>query len=379
MGYRAIVAGGGTGGHLYPALNLAAALERRCLGSVEVLLVGAERGIESHLLPDKGVAYRLLPLQPIYRSRPWRNWRTAVSAFAVVRDIKALFASFAPDLVVGTGGYVAGPIVAWAAARRLPTAIQEQNSYPGVTTRWLAPYVDQLHLGYAEAMRYLHPGRTTEVRAHGVPIRWPERRPDPESVRRQFALRAGPLVLAAGGSQGSASLNAALLAGLEAVNRGELPALTPQAQLLWSTGPAHHAAVSRRLGELKVGAEVKVVPYIEGMEKVLSLATLALSRAGAVTLAEYCAWGIPAVLVPLPHATAQHQLHNAQALAAEGAALVVEESELERSPQLLWRKLLDLLSSESRLKRMGAAARERGNPHAANRIADDLWRLMEDR
>ncbi|UCF21244.1 MAG: UDP-N-acetylglucosamine--N-acetylmuramyl-(pentapeptide) pyrophosphoryl-undecaprenol N-acetylglucosamine transferase [Gemmatimonadota bacterium] len=379
MGYRAIVAGGGTGGHLYPALNLAAALERRSMGSLEVLLVGAERGIESRVLPDKGVDHRLLPLQPIYRSRPWRNWRTLVSAFAVARDIKTLFASFAPNLVVGTGGYVAGPVVAWAAARNLPTAIQEQNSYPGVTTRWLAPYVDQIHLGYAEAMRYLLPGRTTEVRAHGVPIGWPEQRPEPQAVRRQFALRAGRLVLAAGGSQGSASLNAALLAGLEAASRGDLPGLPPETQLLWSTGPAHHDAVSRRLDELKVGPEVTALSYIDGMEKVLSLATLAVSRAGAVTLAEYCAWGVPSVLVPLPHATAQHQLHNARALAAAGAALVVEEGELGESPELLWRELIGLLSSEARLERMGAAARRRGNPDAADRIADDLWRLLEDR
>ncbi|UCC47886.1 MAG: UDP-N-acetylglucosamine--N-acetylmuramyl-(pentapeptide) pyrophosphoryl-undecaprenol N-acetylglucosamine transferase [Gemmatimonadota bacterium] len=379
MGYRAIIAGGGTGGHLYPALNLAEALERLAREEIEILLVGAQRGVEARILPERGVAHCLLPLEPIYRRRPWRNWRLLPSAIRSVRELHRLFGTFAPHLVVGTGGYAAGPVVAWAVLRGLPTAIQEQNSYPGLTTRWLAPYVDQLHLGYVEAMKHLWPGPDTIVRALGNPIRWPDQRPHPDSVRAQFGLGPGPAVLVVGGSQGARPINEMLIAALEAVNRGDLPPLPEDAQLLWSTGPAHHAAVSDRLAVLGVQVPVRAVPYIHEMERALEVAALAVSRAGALALAELCAWGVPSVLIPLPHAAADHQRWNARSLQAQGAAVVLEEFEVTRSPGLLWHTVVDLLNEPGRLERMRRGAESCGNPHAADAIATDLWRLMEDR
>lgn len=379
MVYRAIIAGGGTGGHLYPALNLAEALRRSARDEIEILLVGAQRGVEARVLSDRGVPHRLLPLEPIRRSRPWQNWRLLRSAFLASREIRRLLDSFAPDLVVGTGGYAAGPVVLWALVRGLPTALQEQNSYPGLTTRWLAPYVDQLHLGYEEAMKNLWPGRDTLIRVHGNPISWPDQRPLAESVRAEYGLAPGRVVLVVGGSQGAAPINEALLAAIEAVNDGELPGLPPDAQLLWSTGPLHHAALAARLAMLGSRVPVRTLPYIAEMEKVLSLATLAVSRAGALTLAEFCAWGVPAVLVPLPHAAADHQRHNAAAMEEAGAAIVVDELEVKRDPAALWYTVVDLLNWPKRLASMRQAAEGRGNPRAADDIAADLWRLMEDR
>jgi len=379
VGYRAIIAGGGTGGHLYPALNLAEALQRLAGEGIEILLVGAQRGVEARVLPERGVAHRLLPLEPIHRHRPWRNWRLLPSAIRSAGEIRRLLGTFAPDLVVGTGGYAAGPVVAWAAIRGLPTAIQEQNSYPGLTTRWLAPYVDQLHLGYVEAMRHLRPGADTVVRVHGNPIRWPDQRPHPDSVRAHFGLGPGPVVLIVGGSQGARPINEALSAALEAVDRGDLPPLPGDAQLLWSTGPAHHTAVSNRLSLLGTRVPVRTVPYIHEMEKALEVAALAVSRAGALALAELCAWGVPSLLIPLPHAAADHQRWNASSLQRQGAAILLEQLEVTHSPGLLWCTLVDLLGEPGRLERMSRAAESRGNPHAADAIAADFWRLMEDR
>ncbi len=379
MVYRAIFAGGGTGGHVYPALNLADALRRRAGDEIEILLVGAKRGVESRVLPEMGVPHRLLPLEPIRRSRPWRNWRLLPAALLASREIQRLFATFPPHLVVGTGGYAAGPVVGWAVAKGLPTAIQEQNSYPGLTTRWLAPYVDQLHLGYEGAMKNLWPGPDTLVRVHGNPIRWPEQRPHPDSVRREFGLAPGRVVLVVGGSQGAAPLNAALIEALRAVDSDELPPLPPDAQLLWSTGPSHHTEIANCLAKLGSRVAVRTVPYIAEMEKALALTTLAISRAGALTLAEFCAWGVPAVLVPLPHAAAGHQLQNAIAMEEGGAAIVLEEREVRGAPANLWNAIVELLNWPQRLEEMRQAAEGRGNPRAADEIASDLWRLMEDR
>ncbi len=379
MGYRAIIAGGGTGGHLYPALNLAEALRRSATDEIEILLVGARRGIEARVLPERGVAHRLLPLEPLRRSRPWRNWRLLPSAVAASREIRRLLDTFAPHLVVGTGGYAAGPVVGWAVAGGLATALQEQNSYPGLTTRWLAPYVDQLHLGYEEAMKNLWPGPDTLVRVHGNPISWPGFPPDPDSVRSELGLAPGRVVLVVGGSQGALPLNEALIAAIERVAAGELPALPPDVQLLWSTGPSHHADVSRRVGLTDDQIRVRTVPYVSEMDKALAVTTLAVSRAGALTLAEFCAWGIPSVLVPLPHATADHQLRNAQALEAAGAAVVLEEATAREAPERLWHAIVELLNTPWELEAMGQASLARGNPSAADEIAADLWRLLEGR
>lgn len=379
MERRVIIAGGGTGGHLYPALNLAEALEEVCEGMVEVLLIGAERGVEAQVLPQRGAPHRLLPLQPIYRSRVWRNWRLLPSALRSSVEIHRVFSSFTPDLVVGTGGYAAGPVVAWALATGRRTALQEQNSYPGLVTRWLAPFVDQIHLGYEEALAHLHPGPATTVRVHGNPIRWPAAVPDPEAARAAFGLREGPVLLVAGGSQGAAPLNRALLDALRAVGEGKLPTLPAGVQVLWATGRAHHESVAGEVEQVEEATRVAVraIPYIDEMERALSITSLAVSRAGALALSELCAWGVPAVLVPLPHAAADHQRRNARALERVGAAVVVEESALSESPAVLWKAVIGLLNDSERLTRMAEAASSRGNPGAARAIAEDLRGLME--
>ena len=345
---------------------------------MEILLIGAKRGIESRILPEKGVAYELLPLEPIHRTLPWRNWRLLPSAIRSSMEINRVFGRFAPELVVGTGGYAAGPVVGWAIARRLRTAIQEQNSYPGLTTRWLAPYVDQLHLGYAEALEYLRPGSKTEVKVHGNPIRWFDSEPDARSARRDFGLRDGRIVLVVGGSQGAAPLNSAMLAAVEAVGRGELEPLPADVEVLWSTGPAHYDGLKERVERVNGCPSIRLVPYISEMEKALSITTLAVSRAGALALAELCAWGVPSLLVPLPRAAAGHQLRNARALEAAGAAVVVEEAGIARDAHRLWRTVLELLHDGRRLEKMSRASRDRGRPGAAEEIAADLVRMLEE-
>ncbi len=377
--YRAIIAGGGTGGHLYPALSLAEALQQRAHSKLEILFIGAQRGIESRILPKKGIPHRLLPLEPIDRGRPWRNWRLLPSAIRSSYAIRQVLRTFAPQLVVGTGGYAAGPVVAWAIARRLRTAIQEQNSYPGLTTRWLARWVDQLHLGYPEALKHLRPGRHTTVQVHGNPIRWPRSEPDPVAVRRELGLVGERIVLVVGGSQGSASINAAVLAALGAVQRGELPALPDGVQMLWSTGPTHFSEIARQLESVDRHGAVRAVPYIDEMEKALSVATLAVSRAGALALTEFCAWGIPLVLIPYPYAANDHQTWNARALEEAGAAVLISDEVVSADSQMLWRPMLDVLADGARRAKMSQAALARGNRGAADQIASDLLQLLEAR
>lgn len=373
-GYRILFAGGGTGGHLYPALALAEAFQRRDPAN-QVYFVGAQRGVEARVLPERGVPHTLLPAEPIRRSQPWQNWRLVPALGRSVRGLRRVFREFAPDLVVGTGGYASGPVAAWALLNRVPVALQEQNSYPGFTTRLLARRARQVHLAFPEAEEHLKPGTKTEILYNGNPIRPPDRSLERGSARERFGLGDGPVVLVVGGSQGSRAINEALLAELRGVVAGRLQARPDGLEILWATGPAHHESISARLSELDVGDWVKVVPYIQEMPAALASAELALSRAGAMALAELCAWGIPSILIPLPTAAANHQHHNAVALADAGAAVLVPEKELGSGR--LWGELVRLAGDPERRAALAENARKRGHPDAAAEIVDDLYRLLK--
>jgi UDP-N-acetylglucosamine--N-acetylmuramyl-(pentapeptide) pyrophosphoryl-undecaprenol N-acetylglucosamine transferase len=371
---RVLFAGGGTGGHLYPALALARAMMALRPG-LEVHFVGAERGVEARVLPAEGVPHTLLPFEPIYRSRVWRNLRLPVSLARSAVGLAKLFHRFGPELVVGTGGYASGPACLWALLKGIPVAVQEQNSYPGLTTRWLSRWAAQVHLGFPEAERHLTPGQHTEVYALGNPIRPPDPGLDRGECRRFFELEEeGVVALVVGGSQGARAINEALVAALEGVAAGRLPGRPAGLQLLWSTGAAHFEGVSRRVAALGL-SWVRPVAYIAEMPKALAAADVAISRAGAMATAELLAWGIPAVLIPFPFAAADHQAHNARALAEAGAAVYLPESEL--TPERLWAELVAVAGDEGRRSRMAAAARGRARPDAAREIAERLLTLME--
>jgi UDP-N-acetylglucosamine--N-acetylmuramyl-(pentapeptide) pyrophosphoryl-undecaprenol N-acetylglucosamine transferase len=373
QGPRILFAGGGTGGHLYPALALAEAFQARDPGA-SVMFVGARRGIEARVLPERGVPHVLLPFEPIRRSSPWQNWRLIPAALGSVVGLARAFRAFRPDLVVGTGGYASGPVVAWAVVRGVPTAVQEQNSYPGITTRWLARRVRQIHLAFPEARDHLRPGPRTEVFEFGNPIRPPDPNVDREAARRHFGLGDGLVALVVGGSQGARSINEALLADLRAVADGRLPPAGVPVQILWATGPTHFEGIAARVGELGLEEWVHPTPFIQEMPRALALADLAISRAGAMALAELCAWGIPSVLVPFPHAAANHQHHNAAALAGAGAAVMIPESQLGSGR--LWSEVTGLAADAARRETLAENARERGEPDAAARIVDALAKLL---
>lgn len=360
MAYRILLSGGGTGGHLVPALNLAAAL-KRAVPDVQVVLVGARRGIEANVLPDSGWPYRLLPLEPLYRAKPLRNWRLLTSAPAVFGGLSRVFSELRPQLVVGTGGYASGPAVAWGVARGVTTAIQEQNAMPGLVTRALAPRVDQIHLGYPEARARIRPGRDTAVFELGNPVAV-------GPVTRPFDWPEGRIVLAFGGSQGARAVNDLLLDGL--VRVGAWPA---DVTLVWVAGPANHDSVAARVRETPGPARIRVVPFIPELGGQLDRVSLALCRSGAMTCAELSAAGVPAILVPLPSSAGDHQRFNASAMVSAGAALMREESSVT-GPDL-WSDMLALLDDANRLSQMAAASRGRGHPDAADRIAAELISL----
>jgi len=327
------------------------------------MLVGARRGIEAKVLPGAGWPYRLLPLEPLHRSAPWRNWRLLTSAPAVLGGLSRAFSELSPQLVVGTGGYASGPAVAWGVARGVATAIQEQNAMPGLVTRALAPRVDQVHLGYPEARPRIRPGRNTAVFELGNPVAV-------GSVTQTVDWPEGRIVLAFGGSQGARALNELLLGGLDG-----LAAWPADVTLVWVTGPAHHDSVAARAGQTPHAARIRVVPFIPELGGQLNRVSLAVCRSGAMTCAELSAAGVPAVLVPLPTSAGDHQRFNASAMVSAGAALMREETAV--SGRDLWGDMLSLLDDAGRLWEMASASRLRGRPDAADHIAAELIDLAD--
>ncbi len=354
---RIVFAGGGTGGHLYPGLAIARALVR-LEPAVRPLFVGAERGVEREVLPRTEFEHLLLDLHPIYRSRPWRSWRTAVGLASAWRELARAFRVERPRVVVGTGGYASGAALAVARARGIPIHLQEQNSFPGVTTRLFSRWARAIYLGYPEAAARLHARDGALVLDTGNPIEPPPvPRPDRAAARRAwgFPEHDGTVLLVFGGSQGARAINEAVDAWIE---RG----LPERLFLIWGTGQGTYDRYAAR-----DSATVRVRPYLSPIQQAYAAADLAVTRAGALTLAELCAWGIPPVLVPLPTAAADHQTANASALEAAGAALVIEQGALDATR--LDTTVRALAADRTRLAALAEATRSRARPDAAERIA----------
>jgi UDP-N-acetylglucosamine--N-acetylmuramyl-(pentapeptide) pyrophosphoryl-undecaprenol N-acetylglucosamine transferase len=359
---RLFIAGGGTGGHLMPALAIAQALREQA-PDVEPVLIGAARGVEARILPAREFRFHLLPSEPIYRHTWWRNVRWPLIAGRLLRQVAAVFEEERPAAVLGTGGYASAPVVWWAARHNVPTAVQEQNAYPGLATRLLSRRVRHVYLGLPEARRLLRFGVKTQVFDTGNPIVPPSPERRAEALSRFGLGGSRPVILVTGGSQGALAINRAVAGWLDAGG--------PQgADLLWVTGRGTYQEFADRHRP----PAVQVIDFLDPMADGYAVADIVVSRAGMITVAELCAWGLPSVLVPLPTAAADHQTHNARVLAEAGASALLPQAGL--TPSALGETLTTLLGDRTRRETMAARALARGRPQAAADIVSKLLTLL---
>jgi UDP-N-acetylglucosamine--N-acetylmuramyl-(pentapeptide) pyrophosphoryl-undecaprenol N-acetylglucosamine transferase len=360
---RIFFTGGGTGGHLYPALAIARAVVA-LEPSVTPFFVGAKRGVERDILPGTEFEHVLLDLHPLYRSRPWKSWRTAAGLVGAWRALSTIARGGRPALVVGTGGYASGAALAWAVRHRVPVALQEQNSHPGITTRFFSRYAREIYLGYDEARSLLRPRADAWVGDTGNPIEPPPvPRPDRAVARARwgFPPSGGSVLLVVGGSQGARALNEVVAGWV----RGSLPR---ELHIIWGTGRQQY----ERYAELE-SERVRVAPYLSPIAEAYAASDIALTRAGALSLAELCAWGIAPIVVPLPTAAADHQTYNAMALAKAGAGVHLPQAKL--TVETLGAEVAALLRDHGRLERISDAALARARPDAATTIAKRVLAL----
>ena len=351
---RVILAGGGTGGHLFPGLAVAREFQRRD-AMTGILFIGTAQGIEARAVPRQGFKLETLSVRGL-KGRGARGVLDAVTGVpaSLLRCLK-IIGEFCPDIVIGLGGYASGPMLLAAAVRRIPRAIMEQNLRPGFTNKLLARFVDRVFTSYADSGKFF-PG--AKVMATGNPVRWRSLPAVPKGEK--FTL------LVFGGSAGARRINFAMIDALKL-----LVDLAPSLQVIHQTGQADFATIKEAYATLPFEADVS--PFIDQMDEAYARADLIVCRSGATTVAELTAFGKAAVLVPYPYAIYDHQRGNAEALEAGGAAEMILDQEL--SGAKLAGRLRFYFSAPDRRLAMAKAARALGRPEAAARIVDECYAL----
>lgn len=364
---KVLIAGGGTGGHVYPGIAVAEEIRRTHKDS-EVLFVGTRRGLEAQAVPEAGFRIRYVMTRGFPRRAWWRwPWAMLSNLLGIVQALW-LVGSEKPDVVLGTGGYVSGPVSLAARLLGRPLILQEQNSIPGLANRWLAQIADEVHLSFIEARSYFR--RRDHLRVSGNPIRAYILSGDRIQATQEFGLTAGrPTVFVFGGSRGAHRINEAALEAMRRL-KGRV-----DVQFILQTGRQDFEAVKAAVDQEQLPA--RVLPFLRRIHMAYAVADLVVCRSGAMTLAEIAACGTPAILVPYPHAAHDHQVVNASNLVDRGAAAMILDREL--TGDRLANEIAHWLSDRQALSRMSANARTFARPDAAERIVRSLERWSQGR
>jgi UDP-N-acetylglucosamine--N-acetylmuramyl-(pentapeptide) pyrophosphoryl-undecaprenol N-acetylglucosamine transferase len=351
---RVIIAGGGTGGHLFPGLAVAEALARR--NRSEIIFVGSSYGIETRVIPKRGYPLHLLPVRALRGQGALGSVSSSIRLPISVASAWRLLGRLRPDLLIGVGGYASAPAVLAGWSKRIPTVLLEQNAHPGLTNRLLGKLADRICVSFPESKRYFRGERTVET---GNPVR------PPAPSSRPRGDTASLLIF--GGSAGAHHLNEVAVEAMARLGTtGKIP------RILHQTGEADLERVRERYAARAIEADVRA--FIEDMASAYAAADLVVCRAGATTIAEVTALGKPAVFVPYPFAADDHQRKNAESLVKRGAAVMILDRDLR--PENLSQVIEGLLGDRDRLEAMSAAAAALGRPHAADRVVDVCLELV---
>ncbi len=361
---RVMISGGGTGGHIFPAIAIADSI-KKIEPDAKILFVGTKGKIEERVVPKAGYKFASIWISGFVRSFDVKNLIFPFKVIVSLIQSFLLVKKFKPDVVVGTGGYVSGPVVFVASLLGIPTLIQEQNSYPGVTTRLLAPLVDEVHISFEVTKKYLK--RKDNVFLSGNPVRSNLKIYPKDEALKFFGFETGKKTLFVfGGSAGARSINTAMLEIIdEIIDRG--------IQVIWQTGALDFDRVKEKCEGKNL---VKVFKFIDEIDYAYSACDLVVCRAGATTIAEIAYFGLPAIFVPYPFATANHQYENARVLFETGASELIPDDRLKTE---LKGKILKLIEDEQRLNEMREKVKAFSNPNAGDVIAKAILKLSEKR
>ena len=357
---KVIISGGGTGGHIFPALSIAGEIKRR-LPDADILFVGALGKMEMERVPAAGYRIVGLPVMGMPRTLSLRFFRFFWMLLKSIRKAHTIVASFRPDVVVGVGGFASGPVLRAAAQKGIPAILQEQNSYAGVTNKLLAKKVRRICVAYPAMERYFPKEKIVET---GNPVRSSlEVTIDKMKAFEKFGLRSDlPVLLVVGGSLGARSLNESVMANLDLI-------ASSRVQVIWQTGKIYYREMLDRLDGYHP-ANLKVLEFLIEMDLAYGVATLVVSRAGAGTISELCLLGKASVLVPSPNVAEDHQTRNAQALVDRQAAIMIKDTEVSEK---LFPAALELINNTAKREELQRHCRAMAKPGATSDIVDVIF------
>lgn len=346
---KVVITGGGTGGHVYPAIAIADRIVQRS-NDAEILFIGTEKGIENDIVPKNGYPIKFITISGLNRRSLIKNVKVAREYLKAKKQTKKILSEFKPDLVIGTGGYVCGPVVKVASKLGIPCYIHEQNATPGITNRALEKSVKTVFLGFEEAGKVFknkekHVVSGNPVRDIFFKMKKPVARENLKIGQDEF------LIFIFGGSQGAAKINKAAIEMVEKYNGKE------GVRLVFVTGKRYFEPVETEMKEkgIEIEDNVSVVPYIDDMHLYIPAADVVVSRSGALTVSEITVSSTPSILIPSPNVAGNHQMFNAKAVADKGGAIILEESQL--SGEKLAQLIEDLRNDRPRLEEMSKKAR----------------------
>jgi len=363
---KVLISGGGTAGHINPGIAIAKYIKNKN-PDCEILFVGTQKGLESKLVPRENFEIKFIKVRGFKRKLSKDTLVSVKELFQGLYEAKRVVRDFKPDIVIGTGGYVCGPVVFNAARMRIPTLIHEQNAFPGVTNKLLSRFVDKVAISFKESEDFFKNER--KVVFTGNPIRSEMLDVDRNAAREKLGIEKDkPLVVIFGGSRGAETINNTV-SELIIKHKDE-----SEFHILFATGELQYDKIIDKLGNIQ-SKYIKVVPYIYNMADVMTASDLVVGRAGAITLSELTALGVPSILIPSPYVTANHQEYNARALEKEGAGIVVLEKDLNHNT--LYEQIIYLLKDGDKLKKMAQNAKSMGITNASKKIYAIIEELIK--
>ncbi|MFC1581674.1 undecaprenyldiphospho-muramoylpentapeptide beta-N-acetylglucosaminyltransferase [Candidatus Neomarinimicrobiota bacterium] len=359
-----IIAGGGTGGHLFPAIAIGEALHAR-LPQAKIHYLGSIFGIEADVLPVKGLPHSLLPIRGFQRGISLKAiFRNLLLPFRIMKSMKQtrkIFNEFSPNLVIGTGGYASAIPLKIANKSNIPTIIQEQNSFPGITTRMFHEKAQCTFIAFPEAKQFLQTDRSIVT---GNPTRKGIQNGDRNQAAQHFKLDPKKkTVFLFGGSQGSLALNEIMKDAFQSLVKSDI-------QVIWQTGPWEYKKLKKHKSD-----SVRVYSFINHMEEAYAISDIVISRAGAITLSEITVCGKPSIIVPFPQAAADHQTKNAEALSKADAAIMISQKDLNSNN--LVKTISELLQDKKRLQSMSEKSKAIGKPEATEVIVENILKVIQ--
>ncbi len=350
MGMRVIMAGGGTGGHIYPAIAIADRIKERTFDS-EILFVGTMHGLEKELVPKNGYDIKFITASGINRKSIVKNIKVARDYRKGKKQAKKIIEAFKPDVVIGTGGYVCGSVVKLAAKMGIKTYIHEQNAVPGLTNKILEKYVNTVFLGFEEGEKYFKQPKKHIV--SGNPVRDAFFDVNKADSRKKLKIEDDDfVVLSFGGSQGAIKMNRAMLDVIEKYNR------MAKTRVFFATGKRYYKAVLKEIDDrgITLADNIQILEYINDMQYYLSAADVVISRSGALAVSEIAVCGVPSILIPSPNVTGNHQMFNAKAIADKEGGVLIEEKNLVDG--ILLKTVEELHNDEEKREEMSINARK---------------------